>query len=306
MAAPAHNPGPRYPRDFGDLLSSVFSEVGRSLRDVIPAVAVALSPGLAIWMIVLAIVGDTSEWVVTQPDGTAEFVGDSADVWLFGFGMLTAWIVLLLAQTVAQAATIRIMLAREAGQPVAWLSAVRTSVRQLGSLLLISFLAGFAILGGLILCIIPGIVLWIGFTVMIPAFVVEDTRGTAALKRSWQLLKGRKGTVLGLLVVVGLAGLAVNFFLSIVQAILTAPGGWMLDLVVATLAMLVTMIVGISLNAGVANSCYADARAREDLARSGTTGDWPSSTRPPPPPLLPPIPPPPVPPEDEDPFPRPF
>ena len=98
-------------------------------------------------------------------------------------------------------------------------------------MLLIAILVGLAILAGLILLIIPGImVVGDGLSVAIPALVFEDKRGTAALSRSWELVKGSFWHVLG---TVFLASLITGF----VSGILHAVGGtnwavyWILDVI---------------------------------------------------------------------------
>jgi ABC-type phosphate transport system permease subunit len=66
----------------------------------------------------------------------------------------------------------------------------RFGFHRLGSVLLVSVLVGLAIIGGLILFIIPGIYIAVRLAVCIEALVVEGRRGTEAMRRSLGLVGG--------------------------------------------------------------------------------------------------------------------
>lgn len=75
----------------------------------------------------------------------------------------------------------------------------------------ISFLAGLAILLGLILLVVPGLILWARWVAAIPASVVEDRPVSRSMDRSAKLTKGQRGRIV-LLGVMGLL-IAVAFIL---------------------------------------------------------------------------------------------
>jgi hypothetical protein len=64
------------------------------------------------------------------------------------------------------------------------------------------FLVGLAIMGGLILCVIPGVIAAFWFALATQVVVIEGKSGFTAMKRSKELMSGNIGTffVLGLLV----------------------------------------------------------------------------------------------------------
>ena len=68
---------------------------------------------------------------------------------------------------------------------------------KIASFFWISLLTGLAILGGFILFVIPGIIfsIWFGFSVYV--FIFEDVKGTSALRRSKELVKGYWWPVFG-------------------------------------------------------------------------------------------------------------
>ncbi len=80
-------------------------------------------------------------------------------------------------------------------------------------LLLTMILVFLATSTGTMFCIIPGIVLWIWFILTTPIIALEDTWGTGAVSRSYQLVQGHGwrvfGTYLLLLALVGVATYAI-------------------------------------------------------------------------------------------------
>jgi hypothetical protein len=143
-----------------------------------------------------------------------------------------------------------------AGQDPSVEQSYRFGFHRLGSVVLVSVLVGLAIIGGLILFIIPGIYIGIRLCVSIEALVVEGRRGTEAMGRSWGLVGGHWWHAFGAVVVGGL-------LTGIVNAVITAPfgdTGWFVQAVAAAVATVVTLpysaLVGVLL--------YLDLRARKE------------------------------------------
>ncbi len=65
-------------------------------------------------------------------------------------------------------------------------------------------LVGLAIMGGTLLCLVPGILAAFWFTLATQVVVIEGVGGLAAMKRSKQLMAGNIGTVFALGLLVGL------------------------------------------------------------------------------------------------------
>jgi hypothetical protein len=65
-------------------------------------------------------------------------------------------------------------------------------------------LLGLAIMGGFMLCIVPGIIASFWFALATQVVVIEGTAGIAALKRSKELMKGNIGTFFVLMLLVGI------------------------------------------------------------------------------------------------------
>ena len=123
------------------------------------------------------------------------------------------------------------------GQPVTAMAAVAQGFRRLLPLLGTTILMYLAIFGGMLLCIVPGILFAFWFGLSQHVVMIEDTAGVAALKRSMKLVRPNLGTfiVLGLLLFVIFAAL------GFAGAIVPQPH---VRVVAQTLAQAVATIVG--------------------------------------------------------------
>ncbi len=65
------------------------------------------------------------------------------------------------------------------------------------------FLVSLAVMGGMLLCLIPGILIMFWTILWSHVVVIEGTAGVAGLKRSRELMKGNIGTIFVLLLLVG-------------------------------------------------------------------------------------------------------
>ena len=173
-----------------------------------------------------------------------------------GIAGLVAALAGILMYLVLTGAITRAVAAEVAGQDSSVEQSYRFGFHRLGSVLLVSVLVGLAIIGGLILFIIPGIYIGIRLCVSIEALVVEGRRGTEAMGRSWGLVGGHWWHAFGTVVVGGL-------LTGIVNAVITAPfgdTGWFVQGLAAAVATVVTLpysaLVGVLL--------YLDLRARKE------------------------------------------
>ena len=115
---------------------------------------------------------------------------------------------------------------------------LRAASPVLGQLILVALVAGVAIVLGLFLLIVPGLILITSWSVFVPVIVLERAPGLSSLGRSRQLVRGNGWQVFGVLLVlfvlVGLvslvldgaaasAGTAVGIVVRVVVGVLTAP-----------------------------------------------------------------------------------
>jgi hypothetical protein len=79
-----------------------------------------------------------------------------------------------------------------------------------------SFLVGLAIMGGMILCLVPGILAAFWFLLATQVVVIEDVAGFAAMKRSKALMAGNIGTIFVLGLLLGLINAGIGFAAEVI------------------------------------------------------------------------------------------
>jgi hypothetical protein len=261
IGQPGESALPR-PMGVGEILSTALQLYRRHWRTLLTIAAVVVVP----ITLIQYLLGDL---VRTQGETTRNGVVDTA-TWSVGIAGLVAALAGILTYLVLTGAITRAVAAEVAGQDPSVEQSYRFGFHRLGSVLLVSVLVGLAIVGGLILFIIPGIYIGIRLCVSIEALVVEGRRGTEAMGRSWGLVGGHWWHAFGTLIVAGL-------LTGLVNALITAPfnqTGWFLQAVVAAVATVITLpygtLVGVLL--------YLDLRARkEQLTLEGLRADLQAS-----------------------------
>jgi hypothetical protein len=127
----------------------------------------------------------------------ADDFGTSVGTAVAGFGL--AAVLAFLASTLATAACFKAVADAYLGAEPSWRVSLSYVVRRLHSVLWVTFLVGLVTIVGLILCILPGIYLWVGCGVAIPVLLTENVRGSAALGRSRALVRGHWWRTFGVL-----------------------------------------------------------------------------------------------------------
>lgn len=251
------------PRGLGDILSAAFQIYRDNAANLIMIVAVVVVPLTFISAFFYGVVFDPTPNVdVDLTNGTVEIASRSAFEGFF-VGILVAAIGVII-WTVLEAALVRGAAQGTIGDPVDMDASYKWGFARFGSVLLVSILVGLAVLGGLILFIIPGIIFGVMFAVSIPALVVENKRGTEAMSRSWNLVKGHFWHALGVIFV---AGILTGIVAGIIRAIgFAISDNWFVDWIFQAIAQIIvapfSALVGVLL--------YLDLRARtESLTSDG-------------------------------------
>jgi hypothetical protein len=246
------------PRGLGDILSTAFEVYKANATKLIVIVAIVVVP--------LALLSALFTDVIFDP--TAEIVNVNGVPTLENVGFFTVLIAGAIGAVIAfvmgfvlQAAVTRAAAQAVIGDPVDAEASYRYGFKRLGSVILVSLLVGLILLGGFILLIIPGIIFLVFLAVTIPALVVENKRGTDALGRSWNLVKGAFWHVLGTIVVAGI-------IVSVVSAIIGAIGGD--NFVVSWIFTSIAQIITVPFSALVSVVLYLDLRARQESLTAET------------------------------------
>lgn len=154
------------------------------------------------------------------------------------FGALLGGVVSLIAAFWLQGALVRAVEDVRDGRADMSLGETFESVRpHLTSIIVAGILAGLAIVLGLILLIVPGLVLLTWWIVIVPAIVVEGKSAGESFSRSRELVRGYGWSVFGVIILTLLIYIGISIVLRL---ILTPLADWLesfvASIVVGTLA----------------------------------------------------------------------
>lgn len=110
------------------------------------------------------------------------------------------------------------------------------TLSRLGSLLVAGLVSGILIILGFLLLIVPGIILSIIFSLVVPAVVIEQKGAFESLGRSRKLVSNRWGKTFVLLLLIGIIFLVVGGVIGLLTTSLGAAGTVVSSLVTAFVA----------------------------------------------------------------------
>jgi hypothetical protein len=256
------------PRTVGDVLSTAFDIYRRNAAKLLTIVAVVVIPlSLISFLIVqVALAPGTTETVI---GGRVVEVPEGRSFGVFLLAALVAAAIAVIINAILQAALIRGAARATLGEPVDVTDSYRWGLRRFGSVLLVAFLVAIVTGIGFLLLIIPGIIFLAMFSVSIPAVVVEGKRGTAAMGRSWNLVKGHFWHVLGVVVAAFIIVAVVGYILGligrnndVVRAIVQIIG----QIITAPFSALVTVVLYLDLRTRVENLTMTTLRSELEQA----------------------------------------
>jgi hypothetical protein len=223
-------PGGIRPRTPGEILSEAFRIYRENAANLLLIVAVVVVP--------LSFVSA----VVVQSGATI-------------VGLLVGAAIAVIIWAILQAAMLRGAAQATIGDPVDVEASYRWGLARFGSVLLVALLVGITVGVGFLLLIIPGFIFLVFLSVSEPALIVENRRGTEAMARSWNLVRGHFWHALVVILVAYIITL-------LVQGILTAIGGdnWFVAWIFTAIAQIITA----PFTALVTVLLYLDLRARTE------------------------------------------
>jgi len=248
------------PKTLGEILSAAFNIYKANASKLLVIVAIVVVPLTFISTLLSSVVFDpgTTRIVVLgrpvdAPNGRGIFM-------VLFVGAIGAAISVII-WAVLEAAIMRAAAQATIGDPVDTEASYRYGFKRLGSVILVSLLVGLAVLGGLILLIIPGLIFLGLLSVSIPALIVENLRGTQAMGRSWNLVKGHFWHAVGVIIV---AGIITGFIGGIIGAI--GGNAWIGRWIFTSIATVITA----PFSALVSVLLYLDLRARSEALSADT------------------------------------
>ncbi len=150
-----------------------------------------------------------------------------------------------------------------------------TGLRAFLPLLGVSILFGLAIMGGMILLIVPGIMIGIAWCVCVPVLVAERTSVTGAFGRAGALTRGNRWRIFGLVVIIWIIVVVIGAVVGAVTVSAALQGDGLDPVALAmnpiqiALSLLVSTITAAIASTGIA-VLYVELRR----AREGTGPEW--------------------------------
>ncbi len=209
MAAPVLRP-----LSFGEVLDTSFNLFKRNFKTVTVISAVVMIPLAVLGALATAGLAPTDLEALNDPSASIE---DVLAVMLPLYGALGAGLVLqLFGQVLVQAATTRVYAETYHGRQMAIGEGLRAGLRRLPAMLGLTLVSTIGTLVGFVLCIAPGIWLYVAWALGPAALITEEKGAIGALKRSMGLVKGAWWRTAGLLVVV-------NLLVGVIASVVTLP-----------------------------------------------------------------------------------
>lgn len=231
----------------------------------------ALGKGFSIWIknlpsfLILALLAYSPVLVYTGFVLSGDLDTDKLTTWSLIIGLIGIPIDLVVTAAVLYG-TIQQLRGEHAGIA----QSIGVGLQRLLPVIGVGLLSALAVFGGLLLLIVPGVILLCMFYVAVPAAVVERPGVMGALKRSRELTAGYKGSIFGIIIVLGVLEFIVG---KLVQSILMPDVPTMGDVKTYVWVTVGIAIVMAALQATINGVVYHDLRlakdgvATEDLAR---------------------------------------
>ena len=199
----------------------------------------------------------------TQPGATPDF--DIDVLWPFIAGTVLIVVLAYLASQIATGACFKAISGAYLDEEAGWQESLRFARSKLGSLIWLSFLTGLGVIVGLVLCLAPGIYLWIAWTVAAPVLLLEDVRGWKAMKRSRELVKGRFWSTFAVVLLVAiLTGIVQAVFVGILAGVVSVSGNEVALAIADALGQTASGVLITPLSAAVLTVLYFDLRVRKE------------------------------------------
>jgi hypothetical protein len=304
------------PLGVGEILDVTFRLYRENFLPFVRIAAIGVIPTQLLTLLVLLSAAPDDGIVVERTDifGNTTTDVDTGQLWRFLAAIVLTSIVAFLATLIVSAAITRAVAHSYVdGRRPDVSESLKFALRRLLPLVGMTILFALGVMLGTVACIIPGVFLYVAWSVAAPALIMEGAGPAGALGRSLRLVRPRWWPTFGLLLLVFLM---TSIASQIIQIPITLPfgggGGFFgtvdpddltRSLVASTVAGIVTGLLTEPFAAIVNVVLYVDLRVRHEgfdvqvLARSIGTEAPPAAPTPRPEPPRPPVPPPPPPPQ---------
>lgn len=279
-AQPSIKPGviPLRPLAVGEIIDGAVTTMRRYPKLIIGAAAVVAAVTQILGLLVqLPFLDDLVRVASTDPNTmTDEQMLDQLTGSIAGFlsGTFLS-IMLLMLGTVFLSGFVTVIVGHAVlGKPVTFAQAWEEFKPRLLPLFGATLLSGLVITVGLILCIVPGVWVWVLFALVTPALVLERCGVTAAFGRSKKLVDGAWWRTFGILLLTVVIGAVISWILSLPFELLgLATTGFSDDpaamlsagsLILTTIGAIVAATITLPFSSAVTVLVYVDRRMRSE------------------------------------------
>ena len=203
------------PLRVGEALDAAIKVYTRNARELFKTVLVVLVPFEILAAIVLA-----SEVSGTTLSNGKFLFATQSDLTSYTVSSLVLTLLVGLVVLLANAAFFKAVSDTYLGEAPHWRESLAFAFRRLGSVLWLSIVTFVVLVLALIALVLPGIYLAVAFSVALPVLLVEGTGGFKALRRSFDLTKGRWWATLGTILVAAVLIVVVQFAVGLILGLI--------------------------------------------------------------------------------------
>jgi hypothetical protein len=240
----------------GRVFERTFSTIGRNFVVVLGfALLVGAVPGLLLTYVLGQLGLMSPAMLASRSFGT------------FFSVILGSVLIGIILSTLVQAALTRVTVQSSEGGSVSFGDALSTALSVVLPLIGLAIVAGIGIMLGMILLIIPGVILFLMWSVAAPALVVEREGVFAALARSAELTKGARWKIFGIFLIVTIGYWLVSLVAGLVGLTAYSPAN---AAGLSATNMIVSIVLGTLLNA-VSGTIYPSIYVELRQWKEGTS-----------------------------------
>jgi hypothetical protein len=234
--------------EMGRVASRTFGTIGRNWVSFFALAVIAVAPQvlLAAYLGVGAMRGKAID-----PTHLGHYFGT------MGIASLAS----LVLGSVLQAALVHGTIADLNGKKASFGDCLQTGLRTCLPVIGLSILFGIALVVGLVLLVVPGVLMFLAWAVIVPVLVVEKTGVFGAFGRSAELTRGHRWAILGLVIVVGLISMILGFATLPFQSALAQPGAGFAAMAPAMLIQGIVNVISTTIGATGTASVYYELRS---------------------------------------------
>lgn len=241
-------------------------DLGRVLSTGFGALFNNALPFLAVSLVLAGIPGFAFEYWLRSADlenPDLEFVLS----WQFWGPVVASILASFVASAVLQGTLIGATVRHLGGRPAHIGQSVAGALARIVPIVLLSILVGLAIVFGLLLLIVPGVIFYLMFIVSVPAMMAEGRGVTDSMSRSASLTKGFKGMIFLLAIILLMVGGGVSSVCTALFArIAEASGDAAADRIILSLGTMLGQTIITAIGAVIVGALYVELRTVKEGA----------------------------------------